>query len=313
VCGGRSGDGGRGWRLDRGRRIRGSRGWRLDRGRRIRGSRGWRLDRGGRIRGGGGRGRRILGGRGFSGVAALLAGGSQSSLPFGLRQGGLAPGLTLLLLALGLLLRGQLAGPFAGGANGRTSRSGRSAGGDEPTLLHRVGDDPAHQAAGSDGVVVTGNDVLDQVGIAVGIDDRDDGQAELVGLRDRDVLLLGVDYEDCLREPGHASNAAQVPVQLLELSAQDEGFLLRHGLEVAGRPHTVVLLHLADTTGDGAEVGEHAAEPPLVDVRHAALGGVGRDRILGLLLGPDEEDVPAVGDQIAYEGVGGVDPFQRLA
>ena len=67
-----------------------------------------------------------------------------------------------------------------------------------------------------------------------------------------------------------------------------------------------------DALGDRLEVGEHAAEPALVDVRHAALLGVGLDRVLRLLLGADEQDRAAVGDEVADERVGGLDPRQRL-
>ena len=65
--------------------------------------------------------------------------------------------------------------------------------------------------------------------------------------------------------------------------------------------------------GHGGEVGQHAAQPALVDVGHAAGLGVLGHRALGLLLGPDEEDGPAVGDQVADEGVGGLDAAERLA
>ena len=93
---------------------------------------------------------------------------------------------------------------------------------------------------------------------------------------------------------------------------EEERLLLGHGVELAGGPHAAVLLHLADALADGLEVGEHAAQPALVDVRHPDLLGVALDRVLGLLLGADEEDGAAVGDQVADEGVGILDPGQRL-
>ena len=69
---------------------------------------------------------------------------------------------------------------------------------------------------------------------------------------------------------------------------------------------------LAHATGDGLEVREHAAEPALVHVRHAAGDGELGHRVLGLLLRADEHDRPAAGDEVADEGVGGVDALQRL-
>ena len=49
------------------------------------------------------------------------------------------------------------------------------------------------------GIVVAGNEVLDQIGVAVGIDHSDDGDPEFVGLGNRDVFSDGVNYEDSIR------------------------------------------------------------------------------------------------------------------
>ena len=103
---------------------------------------------------------------------------------------------------------------------------------DEAALLDGVGDDPTHQRARADGVVVARDDVLHEIGVAVRVDHGDDRDAELVRLGDADVLLLGVEHEDgvgALREVAHAT---QVALQLLELAGEDEGFLLRHDVEL---------------------------------------------------------------------------------
>src|SRR5690606_41275160 len=54
---------------------------------------------------------------------------------------------------------------------------------DEATFLDSVADDAGHELARADRVVVAGDDVLDDVGVAVGVDDRDDRNAQLVGDR----------------------------------------------------------------------------------------------------------------------------------
>ena len=79
-----------------------------------------------------------------------------------------------------------------------------------------------------------------------------------------------------------------------------------------GRLHALVLEHLGDALGDRVEVGEHAAEPALVDVGHAALLGVAAHRVLRLLLGADEHDHAAAGDEVADEAVGAFDAGERL-
>ena len=63
---------------------------------------------------------------------------------------------------------------------------------------------------------------------------------------------------------------------------------------------------------DRLEVGEHTAEPALVDVGHADAGGLLGDGLLRLLLGADEQDRAAVGDGLLDELVGAVDVGQRL-
>jgi hypothetical protein len=62
----------------------------------------------------------------------------------------------------------------------------------------------------------------------------------------------------------------------------------------------------------GSEVGQHAAQPALVDVGHAHALRLLGDGLLGLLLRADEEDVAAVGDRLLDELVGAVDVRQRL-
>ena len=62
----------------------------------------------------------------------------------------------------------------------------------------------------------------------------------------------------------------------------------------------------------GLEVGEHPAEPTLVDERHVDPARLVGDGLLRLLLGADEHDRAAVRDGLAHELVGAVDVGQRL-
>ena len=74
-----------------------------------------------------------------------------------------------------------------------------------------IRDDAGEQADGTDRVIVAGDRVLDLVGVAVGVEDRDDRDAEFVRLVDREVLLLRVDYPDRgrgLREVADSSERA---------------------------------------------------------------------------------------------------------
>ncbi len=202
-------------------------------------------------------------------------------------------------------------------AERRSRRNRRSRGGTllghEAALGDRVGHHAAEERAGADGVVVARDHVGDHVGVTVGVDDRDDRQAQLVGLGYRDVLLLGVDHEDGVGQLVQSADPPEVALELLQLPGVAERLLLRHRVEVAGLLHGLEFLHPLDPGGDGLEVGEHAAQPALVHVRHPAGLGVDGDRPLGLLLGTDEEDGAAPGHEVADVPVGLLDAPHRLA
>jgi hypothetical protein len=245
-----------------------------------------------------------------SAVAATSAAGASATSDSS--SAGVALGLGLGRLAAGVGLLGGDGGFLLGRAGGGRRGLRVTAGVDEAALFDGVGDDAAHQRAGTDRVVVARDDVLDEIGVAVRVDHRDDRDAELVRLGDADVLLLRVEHEDGVGALGEVPHATEVALQLLELAAEDERFLLRHDVELARHLHALVFLHLVDALGDRLEVGEHAAQPTLVDVRHAALLGEALDRVLGLLLGADEEDRATLGHEVADERVRRLDAGQGL-
>ena len=84
---------------------------------------------------------------------------------------------------------------------------------------HGVGHGGGDQADGADGVIVAGDDIIDLVGIAVGVNDGDDGDVQLAGLGDGVVLLAGVNDEQSAGELLHVLHAAQVLLQLVDLAA----------------------------------------------------------------------------------------------
>ena len=139
--------------------------------------------------------------------------------------------------------RPAAAGPGAAAVTGRVDLFGRRRGvlapvvGDEPALDDRVGQDAAHERARTDGVVVARDDVVDDVGVAVGVDHGHDRKPQLPGLGDGDVLLLGVDHEDRVGQPLEIGDAAQVAAQLLQLAGVRQGLALGHALEVTGGLH----------------------------------------------------------------------------
>src|SRR5207247_1688768 len=84
-------------------------------------------------------------------------------------------------------------------------------------LDHRLGDRGAEESDGADGVVVARDLVVDQVRVTVRVDHRHHRDAELVGLLDGDLLLLGIDHEERVGELAQPLDAAQRGEALLAL------------------------------------------------------------------------------------------------
>ena len=110
----------------------------------------------------------------------------------------------------------------------------------------------------------------------------------------------------------HLAHAAERALELVHLLGQLGRFLLGHPLEVAVLLARLELLEQADPLLDRHEVGEHAAQPALVDVRLVGAGRLLGDGLLGLLLGADEQDLVAAGDGLADELEGDVQALDGL-
>ena len=89
-----------------------------------------------------------------------------------------------------------------------------------------------NQLDGADGVVVAGDDVVDLVGIAVGVHDGHDRDAQNAGLGHGDVLLAGINDEQRAGQLLHVADAAQVLLELFALVQQLDDFLLGQHVEL---------------------------------------------------------------------------------
>src|SRR5438876_5904260 len=180
-------------------------------------------------------------------------------------------------------------------------------------LDHRLGDRGAEESDGADGVVVARDLVVDQVRVAVRVDHRHHRDAELVGLLDGDLLLLGIDHEERVRELAQPLDAAQRGEELLALVAHAPDLLLGERLDhLRVLEHLLELLQAVDRLLDGVEVRQHAAEPARVDVERPAALGLLADGVLRLLLGADEQHLPALRGEIAHEVVGVAEELHGL-
>ena len=129
---------------------------------------------------------------------------------------------------------------------------------------------------------------------------RDDRDAELLRFGDRDLVESHVDHEHRVGQRGHVLDAADVLLELGELALEHQRLLLDPDLG-AGLDLRLHVLQALERALDGLEVGQHAAEPALVDVGHAAAPGFLRDHLARLALGADHQDRAAARGQLADE------------
>ena len=90
-------------------------------------------------------------------------------------------------------------------------------------------------------------------------------------------------------------------MQLDQLTLQHQPFLLRHLLEEVVLGHLLHVLQALDRQLDRLVVGEHAAQPTLVDARHAAAQRFLGNDFARLTLGADEQNGALLGRQLLHE------------
>ena len=165
-----------------------------------------------------------------------------------------------------------------------------------------LGDDLADrlrdQRARADRVVVAGDHEVDAVGVAVGVDQADDRDAQALRLFDGDLLGFQVDHEHRVGHALHVLDAAEVRAQLRQIGLRGHPLARRQQRQLALGLVAFEVVQAADALVDRLEVGQQAAEPAVVDVRHVGRLGDLLDRVARLLLGADEQDrAAAVGER----------------
>jgi len=124
--------------------------------------------------------------------------------------------------------------------------------------------------------------------------------------------LRQVDDEDGLGLAAHVGDAAEVRLELLELRQHRDPLLGRQQTELILVAEPAQLVQPLDPVGDRPPVREQSAEPAVVHVRHADALGLGLDRVLALLLRPDEQDGAAAVGDVLDEVVRLLDERERL-
>ena len=124
----------------------------------------------------------------------------------------------------------------------------------------------------------------------IGIDDANNRNAEFVGFSDGDLVVADVNDEQSVGQAAHVLDAAKALLQFGQFALQHQAFLLGHLLEGTFFAHLFHVLEALDRQLDRLEVGQHAAQPALVDKGHTAALGLFGDDFTRLALGADKQD-----------------------
>ena len=154
--------------------------------------------------------------------------------------------------------------------------------------------------------------MVDFIGVAVGVDDREDLNAHALGLGDADVFPADVDHEDGFGHFGHVPHAGEILLQAGQRIAELHALFLGEYSEVALVPLLLKFEHVIDAGPNGLEIGHGAAQPALVDVQHATSLGFALDHFLGLAFGAHEQDLATLGHKVNHLLVDVVDHAQGL-
>ena len=159
------------------------------------------------------------------------------------------------------------------------------------------------QTNSTNSVIIAGNDVIDVVGIAVGINNRHHRNTQLTGFFYGNGLFFRVDNENSAGELGHVLDAAEALFKFGPLPLQTENFFFDQQVVCSVLGHDFNLLQTIDTALDGAEVGQHTAEPTVVNIVLTCPLGLFTNGVLSLFFGADEQYFVAVLNGITQKAV----------
>src|SRR5262249_20738048 len=113
----------------------------------------------------------------------------------------------------------------------------------------------SEETNGAQRIVVAGYYVVDAVGIAVRVDDRDYGNTEAIGFGYGDLFLLGIDDEDDIGQFGHLFDARKVLLKRLTLAFKAYDLFLGQSLVTTVGLHRFEILQSANRALNRLEIG----------------------------------------------------------
>ena len=133
-----------------------------------------------------------------------------------------------------------------------------------PSDVVGLGQVPHDQLDRADAVVVAGNRQIDQVGIAIGVDQRYGRHAQRAGLLDRVLLLVRIDDHQALGHAVQRADAVEVAEHLAIFASQRRLSFLRVGRNLIAAADFFDLFQATKPAADRAEICQAAAQPDKV-------------------------------------------------
>ena len=118
-----------------------------------------------------------------------------------------------------------------------------------------VCDDGSKELDCADSVVVAGDNVVNEIGIAVGVYDCNDGDIEFASFFDCVLFFFEVDDEQAAGQSAHIFDTAEVLLEIVTLFLESGNFFLGEKFELADEFHLVDFVQAIDSGTDGLEVG----------------------------------------------------------
>src|SRR6185503_4978344 len=152
-------------------------------------------------------------------------------------------------------------------------------------LEHRVRDAAHVEADRPARIIVAWDHVSDALRRMIGIHYGNYRDAELLGLRHGPLLVPDIDYEYRVRQAVHVLDTAHAAIELGDLALVLQRFLLGQFVHRAILHHGFHFLQPLDRLLDRLVIGEHAAQPAVIDERRAGAQCLFLDDLAGLALG----------------------------
>ena len=119
--------------------------------------------------------------------------------------------------------------------------------------------------------------------------------------------MLNIDNEQGIRQAAHVLDTTQAAVQLFQIASTHQRLFLGQLGERAVFSLDFKITQTLDGSADGLVVGEHAAQPAVIDIRHPGAGRFFSNDLAGSALGADEQQLVLAGSQLFHEAQGVVE------